>query len=81
MPLFKLIKGHAFTCPYILMWKKVHNNQNNLTVLDHNILATKYSFKNIEKVKIIKVLVGFELMTYDKAPTYPLLYAKGGKGG
>lgn len=51
------------------MWKKVHNNQNNLTVLDHNILATKYSFKNIEKVKIIKVLAGFELMTYDKAPT------------
>lgn len=51
------------------MWKKDHNNQNNLTVLDHNILATKYSFKNIEKVKIIKVLAGFELMTYDKAPT------------
>lgn len=69
MPLFKLIKGHAYTRPYILMWKKVHNNQNNLTVLDHNILATKYSFKNIEKVKIIKVLAGFELMTHDKAPT------------
>lgn len=64
MPLFKLIN-----IPVHPMWKKVHNNQNNLTVLDHNILATKYSFKNIEKVKIIKVLAGFELMTYDKAPT------------
>lgn len=34
MPLFKLIKGHVYTRPYILMWKKVHNNQNNLTVLE-----------------------------------------------
>lgn len=54
---------------WILIWTKVHNiNQNTFTCLEFKNF-TLFDQKTIEnfvetKVKIIKALAGFELMTY-----------------
>lgn len=55
---------------WILIWTKVHNiNQNTFTCLEFKnftLFDQKTMFENFveTKVKIIKALAGFELMTY-----------------
>lgn len=58
----------------ILMWIKMHNNQNTFACLEFLIFGQKiFLIFFFEKTKFLKAPVGFELLTYIFA-TYALIY-------